>query len=140
MIYSHFLDLLGKMFSSVVTILLLIHFNLMDTLNTYLLKTENPEFYRFVAFLLIFASVFFFIHHPFIDVLITKLYTGIKFKVWPDWQESRELRKLFCLNKKMKWSPMDHVLQEPAEERLGILLEAAQSIGMKDIAVEDEKS
>ncbi|MDH4262051.1 MAG: hypothetical protein OEV78_03290 [Spirochaetia bacterium] len=123
--YSHWLDFIGKIFSLVAYSLILIYSGISDHIKEYLINSPNPKFFFFI-FIGVFAiPVYLYFHRPVVDVFITKLYARLQFGVTASWDESKLLRNLFCLNRKMQWLPMKHVLSLPKEQRLKVLLEEA---------------
>ena len=128
MIYSHFLDFIGKVFSLVTTSILIINYQIFKKINPYLSQTSNPDFFQFLVLGVIYILVYFSFHRPIVDVLVTKIYVSLKFKVKVKWHEARKLRKLFCLNKNFKWYPMKEVKDLSVEKRLDVLLRAADEI------------
>jgi hypothetical protein len=73
------------------------------------------------------VAYYFVFHRPFVDVLITRLYVRLRFGVPASWEESKILRRLFCVDfRTLQWQPMKHVQSLPLEQRLFALLEAAR--------------
>jgi len=126
MFFSHWLDLVGKLFSMAGFLTVFSQTGLGKAAERLLANSPNPGFFLFLTMGGLGAIWYFAVHRPFVDVLVTKLYAQLRFGVSPSWGEAKQLRRLFCLNMmKLQWQPMTHVKSIEQHERLAVLLNAA---------------
>jgi|SRR5678815_369255 hypothetical protein len=124
--YSHWLDLVGKLFSLTLFIVFLIKTGLIETIRPLMARTPNPHFFAFGFLFAILIVYYLIIHRPVIDVVVTSLYVRMRFGVQVSWREAKQLRKLFCLNMRtLQWHPMKEVRSLPVDQRLPALVAAA---------------
>ena len=128
LLYSHWLDLIGKLVSVTILITLLLVTNTSQIIHPVMLQTPNPQFFTFLLLTLGLVGFYFAFHRPIMDVLVTQLYVRQKFGIQVSWEQARLLRRLFSLNMRtLQWNPMTHVRSLPLEQRLPALLEAVHA-------------
>jgi len=125
--YSHWLDLIGKLISMILFGTAYFSTGIDTALKRFFGNLPDPKLFPFLCFMGMGVGFYLAIHRPLMDVLVCKFYALIRFKVNPTWDEAKRLRRLFCLNKSLKWQPMDHVCLLPQNERLKALLEATNA-------------
>jgi len=124
--YSHWLDLIGKLFSLTLYIVFLFKTGLIEAIRPVMARTPNPDFFAVAFLFTILIAYYLIIHRPTIDVVVTSLYVRTRFGVKVSWNEAKQLRKLFCLNMRtLRWHPMTHVCSLPVDQRLSALVAAA---------------
>ena len=129
MIYSHFLDLIGKLFSmifcTILLVILAVETGWDQKFTEVISSLPFPKVFYFLTTIIWATAVFLGFHRPVVDVLVTKMYVRLHYKVNASWQEAKLLRRLFCLNRRLQWYPMEEVRSLPREERLKALIAAA---------------
>jgi hypothetical protein len=127
--YSHWLDLIGKLFSIVFFTSALFFTKAVLFFQPALEKTPNPRFFGAMVMTAALIGFYFAFHRPLVDVIVTKLYVRLRFGISISWEDAKLFRRLFCLNLgTMKWHPMTHVRSMPLEQRLPALMEALHAL------------
>jgi len=124
--YSHWLDLVGKLVSTLIVVTLLIKTDVIEMIRPTLNQTPNPEFFVVAAIGIFVIGYYLAFHHPVVDVVVTMVYVRHSFDISISWDQAKLLRRLFCINlRTMQWNPMRQVRSIPVEQRLQILVAAA---------------
>ena len=129
--FTHWLDLLGKLFTLILFIVLILAMGLDDKCEAIFSNLPGQQFFSFLGIVLV-GVLWYLFCRAVTDVLTTKLYVRLHFGIATTWAQAKLLRKLFSPSffalVAKGWWPMKNVRSFPVEQRLQALLNAANEV------------